>query len=603
MNNRSWKLSKTATTLLALVFLSMVYSCGGSGLPENNSGVTASIGTASGGGAATAANMAMTATPSTMTTGTTSSIKATVTTSTGGNVADGTVVSFTLSSSAMGTISSQATTSNGIASVTFTASAVPGTVTITGKVGSLSATAVIIISAPATGNVEFVSASPQRIGIKGSGQASTSTIKFLVKDINGNPAIDGTSVSFVMVGPGGGKLPAAGGEYIGDPDTTPTTASASTVSGYASTTLNSGSVAGTVTLAASVTSGSQVFSASSSAISIGGGLPSASHFNIATTKVNLPGLVWSNKTADISAFIADRFGNFNVLTGTSVSFYAEAGAIDSSNVTDETGITTVKFRTQWPMPVNVTPAVAGDSVSNSFFNGLSEPSATTYNPRDGWATILATVQGEEGFEDINGNGIYDAGEQFTDTGEPFIDKNDDGCWNSGTTKNCNGVVSASTEPFEEFVDVNGNGLYNEPNGVWDGPGCSGTNCLTSKTIWVSLRLVFSGNPVYCDISPSTLPAFTITNGSSQAFTFTLGDENMNWLPSGTTVSISATIGTLSGTTSHTLTDGLSKGPLVMLFVLTDADTDTTVEASTVTVTVTPTEGLAECKDDAVGTVQ
>lgn len=600
MNNRSWKLRKTATTLLALVFLSMVYSCGGSGLPENNSGVTASIGTGSGGGAATAANMAMTATPSTMTTGTTSSIKATVTTSAGGNVADGTVVSFTLSSSAMGTISSQATTSNGVASVTFTASTVPGTVTVTAKIGSLSATAVIIISAPATGNVEFVSASPQKIGIKGSGQASTSTIKFLVKDINGNPAIDGTSVSFVMVGPGGGKLPSAGGEYIGDPDTTPTTASASTVSGYTSTTLNSGSVAGTVTLAASVTSGSQVFSASSSAISIGGGLPSASHFNIATTKVNLPGLVWSNKTADISAFIADRFGNFNVLTGTSVSFYAEAGAIDSSNVTDEAGITTVKFRTQWPMPVNVTPAVAGDSVSNAFFNGLSEPSATTYNPRDGWATILATVQGEEGFEDINGNGIYDAGEQFTDTGEPFIDKNDDGCWNSGTTKNCNGVVSASTEPFEEFVDVNGNGLYNEPNGVWDGPGCSGANCLTSKTIWVSLRLAFSGDPVYCDISPST---FTITNSNSQAFTFTLGDKNMNWLPSGTTVSISATIGTLSGTTSHTLPDGLSKGPLVMSFVLTDADTDTTVAASTVTVTVTPTEGLAECKDDAVGTVQ
>ena len=115
-------------------------------------------------------------------------------------------------------------------------------------------------------------------------------------------------------------------------------------------------------------------------------------------------------------------------------------------MTDESGLTTVKFRTQWPIPVNVTPAVAGDPVSNAFFNDLSEPSATTYNPRDGWATILATVQGEEGFEDINGNGIYDAGEKFTDTGEPFIDKNDDGCWNSGTIKNCNGVVSASTGP-------------------------------------------------------------------------------------------------------------------------------------------------------------
>ena len=47
MSNESWKLSRTASTLLAIVFLSMLYSCGGSGLPENNGGVAASIGTGS----------------------------------------------------------------------------------------------------------------------------------------------------------------------------------------------------------------------------------------------------------------------------------------------------------------------------------------------------------------------------------------------------------------------------------------------------------------------------------------------------------------------------------------------------------------------------
>ncbi len=105
--------------------------------------------------------------------------------------------------------------------------------------------------------------------------------------------------------------------------------------------------------------------------------------------------------------------------------------------------------------------------------------------------MLATVQGEEAFNDANGNGNYDLGESFTDLGEPFIDKNDDGCRNSGTQKNCNGVISASTEPFEEYIDSNGNGQYDGPNGVWDGPNCPGANCQTSKMIWTDITLQFT----------------------------------------------------------------------------------------------------------------
>ena len=112
------------------------------------------------------------------------------------------------------------------------------------------------------------------------------------------------------------------------------------------------------------------------------------------------------------------------------------------------------------------------------------------------------------------------------------------------------------DPFEEFIDANGNGVYDGANGVRDGPGCSVANCLTSKTIWVSLRLVFSGNPVYCDIF--AIHAVYDYKRFFPGLHIHAGDENMNWLPSGTTVSISATIGTLSGTTSHTLTDRLSK---------------------------------------------
>ncbi len=574
--------------LILTAFLMSFSACGAtdSGLPTGTAGTTGTTGAA-----ATVANIALTATPSTLTTGGTASITATVTTSTGSNVADGTEVAYSLSSSFMGTITATATTSNGVAAATFTAGTTPGTVTITATSGGVSQTAAVVISAPSTGSLEYVSATPQVIGIKGGGQTASSTVKFLVKDINGSPVVDGTQVSFVMSGPSGGKLPSAGGEYIGDIDSSPTTATASTVSGNATVTLNSGSVAGPVTIAASVTAGSQTFSASSAAISIGGGVPSASHFNLATTKFNLPGLVKSDSQATISAYIADRFGNYNVLTGTSVSFYAEAGAIDNSNVTDATGKTTVTFRTQAPDPAEVSITAAETTLINSLNAtfATSIPTDGTYHPRDGWVTVLASVQGEEAFEDANANGIYDSGETFSDLGEPFVDKDDDGV--------------RDTSPFEEYIDVNGNGSYNGPNGVWDGPGCAGSGCLSSKTIWTSITLAFTGNGYYCAITPSN---FAIANGGSQSFSAMVGDINANRLVSGATIAVAASVGTLAGQTTHTVPDGVPSGPSVLYFNLSDA-APTTVAApaavSIVTVTVTSSDVVACPPFTASGTVQ
>ena len=58
-------------------------------------------------------------------------------------------------------------------------------------------------------------------------------------------------------------------------------------------------------------------------------------------------------SATIEAWMADRFGNYNILQGTSVSFATDAGAIDTSNVTDAFGITDSVYRTQNPMPTDV----------------------------------------------------------------------------------------------------------------------------------------------------------------------------------------------------------------------------------------------------------
>jgi hypothetical protein len=332
--------------------------------------------------------------------------------------------------------------------------------------------------------------------------------------------------------------------------------------------------------------------------------------------------VVSNSQATISAYIADRFGNYNVLTGTSVSFYTEAGAIDASNITDDTGITTALFRTQAPVPADVSPATAEttliDSLNTTY--SLSIPYTTSY--RDGWTKVLATVQGEEAFLDENGNGLFDSSysttacptgytcqcssgsvtgpascgsgsraEGFIDTGEPFIDKND----NSARD---NGQVSGS--PFEEFIDINGNGVYNSPNEVWDGPGCTGTGCLSGKVIWTSITLAFTGNADYCEISPAV---FAIANGGSQSFSFMVGDVNTNRLVSGTTIAVTASKGTLTGQTSYTIPDGVPYGPTEIYFTLSDADTDLTVDPSTITVTVS-SSAVIPCSPVSIsGTVQ
>ena len=196
------------------------------------------------------------------------------------------------------------------------------------------------------GSIEFDSATPVVIAIRGTAGNSTSLVKFIVDDSEGAPAANGISVDFVMTGPGGN-------EYIGEQDATPTTASTETVGGYASVYLNSGFVAGSVNISATVTG--TALTAAASTISIGGDVPNDDHLTLARLPVNLEGLEWTNIQSTVSAFLADRYGNYNILEGTSLSFKAEAGAIDTSAVTDAYGEASVMFRTQDLKPEDVAP--------------------------------------------------------------------------------------------------------------------------------------------------------------------------------------------------------------------------------------------------------
>ena len=415
---------------------------------------------------------------------------------------------------------------------------------------------------------------------------------------------------------------------------------------------------------------------------------SAAHFNLATTQFNLPGLVLSNAQAKITGYVADRFGNFNILKGTTISFQTDAGAIDTSGTTDSTGITTpsVVFRTQFPMPkpvaivpwevdlinhlnrtyslntdatttlnganlftdltINVldtssflssgwikidTEVISYTGTTGTSFTGctrglfgttaVNHSSATVVtefqslnipadgsvgHPRNGRVTVLASVPGEETFNDLNGNGLYDPGEPIIDIGEPLADHNEDGCWNKGDgTEICphGAPAPVAGDPFELYTDTNGNGTWDIPNGLWDGPDCTVAGCQKSKLIWDNMILAFTGNAFYCSITPLSIGGMPY--GSSKSFSFIVGDININALVPLTTIKATTSGGgTLVGETGLVIADGVPIGPAEISFTLLAPDPCATppckVVSNAITVTVAPPAPVGGCSQTVTG---
>jgi hypothetical protein len=496
-----------------------------------------------------------------------------------GNPVSSQIVDFALSNTAMGTLTaaSGVTSATGTVTTTFQAGATIGAVGITAThsgSGASNTLALGLTQPPATtpGGIQFVSASPLAVGVVGSGQPTTSSVNFRVTNASGGAA-PGATVNFTMTGPVGA--------YIGAQDGSPGTATGITDSaGNVSVPLNAGTAAGPVTITASVTVSGTTFTTSTSVMSIGGAVPSHKWFSLATSRKNLPGMVLDGFEATLSVLIADRFSNFNILEGTQVSFFTEAGAVDTSVNVDDTGRGSVTIRTQNPRPVSVA------SFPPTF--------ATSANPLSGHLAVIAVVRGEEAFNDVNGNGVYDPGtDQFDvatmDLGEPYIDANDNGVRDAG----------------EQFVDANSNGVYDGPNGIWDGPGCTQLGCNSSPAIWREHRLMFTGHLI-CE---TTATAFALGAGGSQAFSVTLRDSNFNAPVPGTTVTISVSGATVSGGGTHTVLDTTSNGPFVRTFTISDPNPTATASApATITLTAsTPGgEGVDVCTNFPVtisGTTQ
>lgn len=429
------------------------------------------------------------------------------------------------------TLTSPVTTTNGTAISTYVAKGCSGNDTITASATVdntvLTATATINVLAPTLGSIQFVSATPETIALKGTGGAglsSTSTVVFQVFDTTGGPAANqdidfalNTTVGGLALSPATGKTD---------------------VSGKVQTVVEGGTVHTPVRVTATIAGTTPTISTQSDQLTVTTGIPDQDSFSLSASKFNPEAWSYDGETVDITARLADRFNN-PVPDGTAVTFTAEGGAIVGSCTTTDGGCT-VTWTSQNPRPCGQVigdPTLQADPVLNSCVTGsgtnANVPQTGTAplgQPYGGRVTILATAVGEESFVDVNGNGVFDDGDTFEDLPEAYRDDNENN----------------SRDSNEPFVDFNENAAYDAADGLFNGILCEdSTRCSSTKTINVrqSLLLVMSGSAAAIDISPASV---NIANGGSTTVTVTVSDMHNQPLPEGTTVDISTTQGSIEG---------------------------------------------------------
>lgn len=177
------------------------------------------------------------------------------------------------------------------------------------------------------------------IQVRETGGVESAVFEFLVTDSLGTPVSDSkaATVNFeIASGP-------SGGESISP-------ASATTVNGVVRGTLNSGTKAGAVQVRASFSRDGIVMRSSPVSVTISGGLPNDTHFEVSASQVNMPAA--SSGAVEIISLLGDRYGN-TVPAGTAVYFTTNKGAINGSAATDTEGYARSQLRTN-----NTSPGMA-----------------------------------------------------------------------------------------------------------------------------------------------------------------------------------------------------------------------------------------------------
>lgn len=438
-------------------------------------------------------------------------------------------------------------TVNGVATASYQDNGCGAIDTITATLSNgASSAGGLTVNLPSISSLQFVSANPTNISVKGMGGAEVSTVTFRVVDSGGNP-ISGSSVNFSLNTSVGGITLSAN-------------SAVSNVNGDVVTQVNAGTILTPVRVTASIPATTPILTTQSSQLYVSTMIPDQAHFSLSAEKLNIEAWNHDGETTKVVARLADRFGN-PVPDNTAVVFTSEGGSIEPGCLTIG-GACTVTWTSQNPRPA------------------------------DGRATILAYAVGEESFVDMNGNGRFDSGESFTDLSEVYRDDDENGVYTQGV---------------DLPVDFNLNSLHDAGDGKFTGVLCN-SNCSSTNTLNVSdsVVLVFSIDTAVTPIiqlgSASSIDLGGCT-GSSQGsivpVTLVVKDAHNNPLPSGTTVTATLTgNGKLVGTGTFTIANSNHVGgDIFTIRIQNDATGSTcvdTTQAGSLSVTIkTPKNILTE----------
>jgi hypothetical protein len=447
--------------------------------------------------------------------------------------------------------------------------------TVTGT--SATRTLTVPLTSPAVASINFVSATPATIYLKGSGLTETSTVVFRVLDTAGN----GLPNRSVLLEP----TTLSGGLTV-DGGSQPVTKLSDSL-GNVTALINSGTVPTPVRIKATLVNSS--ITTVSSALSIAVGLPSQLNFSLSQGTINIEGFDFDGTPNTYSIIASDRLSN-PVPAGTAINFVAEAGQIEASKLT-----------------------TLGNGLAGATANFVS----SSPRPADGRVTVLAYALGEESFLDTNGDNVYTPGEDFQDLGNVYLDRA------------FNGVYDAAVDQFIALAlpGVTSNSACRTPtSNLLAGSASIPSAAATCDGVWGrayvrrAVETVFSrssSRPVWAG-APSTLYSTTgacstvsvdTTGGGTASSLYTLAgnslfgvsktgtisflasDSNavrLNPMPAGTTVSVSATSGitvTLAGGSPVPSTSAASSVTFNYAF-------DDVTSSGTFTVTLTSPKGLA-----------
>ena len=437
----------------------------------------------------------------------------------------------------------------------------------------------ITITGEQLGSIEFISAEPSSIVLRGTGgqnQQEISTLTFKVKSQLGN-VLAQQKVDFAL------------STSIGDISLSKTSGFTNS-QGLITTQVIAGSVptAVRVTATAEMNINGEVLEVQSQSdlLSINTGLPEQRSMTIAASVLNPEGHNISGEESNITVWLSDNFNN-PVPDGTTVNFTTEGGTIEPSCSTT---------------------------------NGSCSVTWTSSQPRvdDHRITILATALGHETFFDTNGNNYFD-----NDDGNPIVDSGssnnpsiDSGLDNYAPASS--GFVDMSEawrddnensryDSGEIFLDYNNDQTFTNADGLFNGPQCQGSKCaadnLQNIHVRKALRLVMASSAAVFNLTSNgatyhnsqtgfNLALPDVGNGERQAFTLNFADTGQpnQTMPFGTTVSVALSAGTLEGTTAFTVGNSNKSGFNSMNFFIIQAAGDSPTTAI-LSITITSPSGV------------